>query len=158
MTSTTPPTPFQNRVGAWVSDTFGAPATADINERGDRLLEEVLELLQAHGYDRSQIGRMADYVYGREAGVPAQEVGGVMVTLAAYCHAIGIDMQQAGERELARIEDPDIAASVRAKRKSKPNLRPDIHLGRDADIEGSRFPPTFRPASLGTRVRLRHAA
>lgn len=95
--------PFQQRVRAWMLECFGGDVPGDITERGDRLLEEVLELLQAHGYDRARIPALVDYTYGRPAGEPRQEVGGVMVTLAAYCGATGIDMQAAGDVELARV-------------------------------------------------------
>ncbi len=106
--------PFQARVKPWMTETFGEEISKDITERGDRLLEETLELLQAHGYDPARIATLRDYVYGRPVGEPAQEVGGVMVTLAAYCEAAGIDMHAAGEVELARCWDN--IEKIRAKR------------------------------------------
>jgi len=47
-------------------------------------------------------------------------VGGVMVTLAALCLASGIDMYSAAERELARINQPEIVAKIRTKQAAKP--------------------------------------
>ncbi len=41
-------------------------------------------------------------MYGRPIGGLEEEVGGVMNTLAALCSAYGIDMQEAGDIELAR--------------------------------------------------------
>ncbi|MEX0409334.1 hypothetical protein ABGN05_27200 [Aquibium sp. LZ166] len=41
----------------------------------------------------------------RDLGEPHQEVGGVMVTLAALCAANGLDMERSGAQELDRIED-----------------------------------------------------
>ena len=50
-----------------------------------------------------RIATLVDYVWSRPIGEPEQEVGGVMVTLAAYCLAADLDMHAAGETELARI-------------------------------------------------------
>ena len=41
-------------------------------------------------------------LHGRPIGGLEEEVGGVMNTLAALCSAYGIDMQEAGDIELAR--------------------------------------------------------
>jgi hypothetical protein len=111
---------FQASVRPWVLECFGDEAANDVRERGDRLLEEVLELLQSHGYDPARVATLRDYVFSRPAGEPAQEVGGVMVTLAAYCLATGIDMHAAGETELARIWTK--VDAIRAKQASKRGL------------------------------------
>jgi hypothetical protein len=111
------PASFQQRVAPWMQECFGEAIAKDVQERGDRFLEESLELLQSHGYDRARIATLVDYVYGRPAGEPSQEVGGVMVTLAAYCLATGIDMHASGETELARIWTK--VEVIRAKQKSK---------------------------------------
>ena len=94
---------FQTHVAPWMQVCFGPEISNDRVERGDRLLEEVLELLQSGGYDPARVAQLVAYVWGRPVGQPAQEVGGVMVTLAAYCLAHGLDMHEAGETELARI-------------------------------------------------------
>jgi len=113
---------FQSRVSPWMQECFGPAVAADVRERGDRLLEEVLELLQSHGYDPSRVAALRDYVFGRPVGEPQQEVGGVMVTLAAYCLATGIDMHHAGETELARISAPEVVERIRVKQASKNGL------------------------------------
>ncbi len=41
------PMSFQSRVAAWLIEAFGTQAAFDVVERGDRLVEEVFELLQA---------------------------------------------------------------------------------------------------------------
>lgn len=112
--------PFQQRVQPWMLETFGAEIAGDVTERGDRLLEEVLELLQSHGYDPGRVATLREYVFGRPVGEPAQEVGGVMVTLAAYCLATGLDMHAAGEAELSRIWTK--VEVIRAKQASKNGL------------------------------------
>lgn len=109
---------FQARVAAWTLDCFGREIAFDRTERGDRVLEETLELLQSGGYDPARVAAMRDYVFGRAAGEPDQELGGVMVTLAAYAAAFGLDLQGAGETELARILTKTEA--IRAKQATKP--------------------------------------
>jgi len=109
---------FQSRVQPWMNECFGSQVSVDQLERGDRLLEEVLELLQSASYPRERIAALTGYVYGRPAGDPAQEVGGVMVTLAAYCLAHDLDMHRAGEAELRRVWDN--IEKIRAKQAKKP--------------------------------------
>lgn len=58
---------FQARVAPWMAECFGAAIANDVRERGDRLLEEVLELLQSHGYDPARVATLRDYVFGRRA-------------------------------------------------------------------------------------------
>lgn len=111
---------FQDRVRPWVVSCFGEDIAADKLERNDRFIEEALELTQACGYDRERAHALVDYVYDREPGEPSQEVGGVMVTLAAHCLAHGNNMHADGERELARISAPEIMAKIRAKQAAKP--------------------------------------
>lgn len=110
---------FQNRVEPWMLQCFGPEISADKLERGDRLLEEVLELLQSGDYPQERVAALVEYTWNRPKGEPTQEVGGVMVTLAAYCLALGIDMHDAGEVELARIFQPEIVEKIRAKQAKK---------------------------------------
>ena len=109
---------FQERVDPWMQACFGVEISADKLERGDRLLEEVLELLQSGDYPSERIASLTKYVWSREIGEPAQEVGGVMVTLAAYCLAHGLNMHTAGETELTRIWTK--VDKIRAKQAAKP--------------------------------------
>lgn len=101
---------------------FGAEISADTKERNHRFFEESTELVQACGMTPSEAHQLVDYVYGRPEGEPAQEVGGVMVTLAALCLANGLDMHQAAEVELARIWTK--VESIRAKQAAKPKQSP----------------------------------
>lgn len=119
---------FQDGVADWMGQCFLPSLYSNMTERGDRLLEEVLELLQAHGYDRARVPTLVDYVFGRPVGEPVQEVGGVMVTLAGYCGVAGIDMHAAGDAELARINQPDVMAKIRAKQEAKNALHFDTPL------------------------------
>jgi hypothetical protein len=110
---------FQSRVAPWMQECFGPVISGDRIERGDRFLEESLELLQSGGYDRDRVTLLVDYVWNRPVGEPSQEVGGVGVTLAAYCLAFGLDMHEAFETELARILQPEIVEKIRIKQATK---------------------------------------
>jgi len=119
---------FQAGVERWMDQCFLPSLYSNMTERGDRLLEEVLELLQSGGYDRSRVATLVDYVWGRPAGEPGQEVGGVMVTLAGYCWIAGLNMHAEGARELERITQPEVMAKIRAKQEAKNALHFDTPL------------------------------
>lgn len=109
---------FQDRVSPWMIICFGLEIAADRLERCDRFIEEALELVQAMEYPPERAHALVDYVFNRPMGQPAQEVGGVMVTLAALCLAANLDMHEAGETELARIWTK--VEQIRAKQAAKP--------------------------------------
>ncbi len=113
---------FQARVQPWMMACFGAEISRDHIERNHRFLEEALELVQANGCTASEAHQLVDYTFGRPIGEPVQEVGGVMVTLAALCLASDLDMHNAGETELARIWTK--VAQIRAKQAAKPKHSP----------------------------------
>lgn len=113
---------FQQRVEPWLLECFGAEIAGDPVERNHRFLEEALELVQACGCTASESHQLVDYVFGRPVGEKDQETGGAMVTLAALCRAQGIDMHEAGERELARIWT--MVEKIRAKQAAKPKHSP----------------------------------
>lgn len=115
---------FQSRVLPWLLECFGAAIANDTVERNHRFLEEALELVQACGCHADEAHKLVDYVYGRPDGEKSQEVGGVMVTLAALCLAQGLDMRLAGETELARINQPVMVERIREKQKRKPAMSP----------------------------------
>jgi hypothetical protein len=106
---------FQGRVVDWLRACFKSTTATNQMERGNRLLEETLELLQATGYPRERVAELTTYVYGRPVGEPHQEAGAVMVTLAAFCWTAGVDMREAGERELDRVSTPAMVERLRAK-------------------------------------------
>ncbi len=115
---------FQQRVAPWMLECFGAEIAADKLERNHRFFEEATELVQANGMTRSEAHQLVDYTFGRPVGDLHQEIGGVMVTLAALCLASGQDMHAAAEAELARINVPETAAKIRAKQAAKPKHSP----------------------------------
>jgi NTP pyrophosphatase (non-canonical NTP hydrolase) len=113
---------FQSRVQPWMLACFGAEIAADKMERNHRFFEESTETVQANGMTRSEAHQLVDYVYDRPVGELHQEIGGVMVTLAALCLASGIDMHEAGEVELARVWTK--IEKIRAKQAAKPKHSP----------------------------------
>lgn len=117
-----PPLSFQDRVQPWLLECFGQEIADNIHERNHRFLEEALELVQSTGCTQTEAHQLVGYVFGRPEGEPHQEVGGVMVTLAALCLAAGVDMHQAGEDELARVWTK--IDQIRAKQAAKPKHSP----------------------------------
>lgn len=115
---------FQHRVHGWMMECFTMEIGRDRQERNHRFLEEALELVQANGCTASEAHQLVDYVYGRDQGEINQEVGGVMVTLAALCIANDISMHEGGETELARIMQPGVMDKIRAKQAAKPKHSP----------------------------------
>ena len=113
---------FQSRVQPWLLSCFGAEIAADGVERNHRFFEEAGELVQSKGMSAIEAHQLVDYVWGRPVGEPQQEVGGVMVTLAALCLAGEMDMHLAAETELARIWTK--VEQIRAKQKAKPKHSP----------------------------------
>ncbi len=114
--------PFQARVQPWLMACFGEMIAGDREERNHRFLEEALELVQACGCSDGEAHQLVNYVFGRDVGEPAQEVGGVMVTLAALCLANDLDMHVNAETELARIWTK--VEAIRAKQAAKPKHSP----------------------------------
>lgn len=111
-------TDFQAGVKRWMLECFGLNISTDKNERNHRFLEESLELVQSCGCTKDEAHQLVDYVYGRDVGETSQEVGGVMVTLAALCDASQLDMDACGDNELFRVFTK--VEQIREKQKSKP--------------------------------------
>lgn len=113
---------YQSRIKDWLIACFGESIASDKEERSHRFLEEALELGQSVGLTKSEALELVEYVYNRPIGEKHQEVGGVMITLAAFCLAHNLDMQEEGERELKRVWTKlDV---IRAKQASKPKNSP----------------------------------
>jgi NTP pyrophosphatase (non-canonical NTP hydrolase) len=93
----------QHDVLRWVGETFGE-ATLTIEERITRFAEESIELAQAAGMDRERILALVERVYSKPAGEPRQEVGGVSVTLLAFCELAGISAEGEELREWERVQ------------------------------------------------------
>lgn len=118
------PTTFQARAVTWVREAFGSEPADCQAERAHRFLEEALEAGQAAGVTEEEAAQLVRYVYGRDKGEIAQEVGGVMLTLAPFAAAYGVDLQVAAEAELARVNTPEVIEKCRRKNASKPRNSP----------------------------------
>lgn len=116
------PKTYQERVHLWMVECFGPAITQDREERCHRFLEEALELVQSCGGTQADAHRLVDYVFNRPIGEPAQEAGGVMVTLAALGNAINISIDAAGNTELHRVWGK--ISEIRAKQATKPIRSP----------------------------------
>ena len=114
--------PYQIRVQEWMLKCFGPTITADKVERSHRFLEEALELMQACDCSASEAHQLVEYVYKRPVGELHQEVGGVMVTLAALCNTHDLNMGDAAEKELARVWGH--IDKIRAKQATKSKFSP----------------------------------
>jgi len=113
---------FQARVRNWTVECFGKSVADNKKERNHRFLEESLELVQSLGCTKEEAMLLVDYVYGREIGRPGQEIGGVMVTLAALGNANILDIEACAELELDRCNRN--IALIRAKQALKPKNSP----------------------------------
>lgn len=119
---TTPGKPFQTRVVNWLMECFSMEVCRDRQERNHRFLEEALELVQSLECTRPEAHQLVDYVFDRPAGNPQQELGGVMLTVAALCFPNDMDMQEAAEIELNRVwAKIDV---IRKKQATKPKNSP----------------------------------
>ena len=109
---------YQNRVARWMLQCFGLEIAEDKTERNHRFIEEALELVQACGCSKEDVLMLVDYTFDQPIGEKGQEVGGVMVTLAALCEAQGLRMGREGLTELHRIWK--CIDQIRQKQKTKP--------------------------------------
>lgn len=115
---------FASKTAKWLIDCFGTRVARDTAEREHRFLEEAVELVQAGSTTAEQAHQIVDYVYSRPTGEREQEVGGVMVTLAALCFAHSISLSDAAVTELLRVQSPQIMAKIRQKQATKPAFSP----------------------------------
>jgi hypothetical protein len=110
-------TTFQRDVYNWLTTCFGPQIANDKIERNYRFLEEALELVQSLGCTKEDAYKLVDYVFERPLGEPQQEVGGVMITIAALCIVNNINMYDAGNIELNRVWEK--IDKIKAKHDSK---------------------------------------
>lgn len=103
---------------SWALRTFGAQAAGNLDERIRRFTEEALELAQAVGMSEAAAIDLVRYVYARPVGEVEQEVGGVGLSLLAFCEFIGVSADECESRELARVLAKD-AGYFRARQDAK---------------------------------------
>lgn len=114
---------LQHRLNNWAEDVFNDAAFDPVESR-DRFLEEAIELYRACGGTKFDIAQIMDYVFNRPDGEIKQEIGGTLLTLMALCTAHNIDLMNAGETELTRVNDPTVKQKIRTKHLNKPRNSP----------------------------------
>jgi hypothetical protein len=108
----------QSIVLSWVKRVFGNEIAASPQERAMRLLEEATEAAQAIGVSWKTASDIVTYVFSRPSGDVRLELGGVAVTLMAFCEAIGVNVEDVERDELERalsLDEEKIFAKHRAK-------------------------------------------
>ena len=93
----------QKLVSDWAINAFGKEEATNPNQRGLRLVEEAIELAQCAGCDPIKLHDLIDYIYSRPKGGVYQEIGGVSVTLLAFCESVGISADLAEIAEIKRV-------------------------------------------------------
>jgi hypothetical protein len=88
---------------AWGIRCFGSKHMSNKYIRALRTAEEVIELCQACEVDGMQLHRLIDYVYAKEPGKIAQEIGGVLVTSAVFCSTMGLEPDFVLATEVRRV-------------------------------------------------------
>ena len=109
---------FQQRVMALVRD-YWPGIGEDRVERGRRLLEEALELAQAVGVSQEQALGHVERAYSRPPGTVDQELGQVVLCVAALAEVEGFLMGDRGEAELFRLAQPGMKEKMRARHAAK---------------------------------------
>lgn len=87
----------------WATRSFGREHVYNFSIRALRLAEEAVELAQAYGIPREKMLELVGIVYGRPAGAPEQELGGVMMTATVLAAAHGHDPDAFFQIELRRV-------------------------------------------------------
>lgn len=133
---------LQTLVRRWCVRAFGQAVADDHRERNHRFLEEALELAQSLGCTAEDAHVLVEYVFGRPAGKAGQEVGGVLITLAALCGAHrDLSMDREAKAELGRINRSDVLEKIRAKQAAKARDIPMSPLpGTTCPIHGETLP------------------
>lgn len=106
---------------------FGeGPATPqngkDLMTRNGRFFEEACELAQSNGMTQREAIAQVVYTFNRPVGRPGQEIGGVMVTLAALANNLNLWIDVLAQIELDRISSLSMIEHIRAKQATKPRF------------------------------------
>jgi hypothetical protein len=135
---------FQDRVRPWLDECFGEEVARNTVERNHRFLEEALELVQSLGCTWEDARKLVDYVFSRDVGEPNQELGGVMVTLAALSLANSLSMNVAAETELARVWQKMDVIRAKQARKLKNSALPGSTVTNEKESSRERVAPCVR--------------
>lgn len=87
----------------WACRSFGTDHVYNFPVRALRCAEEAVELAQAYKIPKEKMLDLVEIVYGRPAGEPEQELGGVAMTATVLAAAHGRDLEAFLEIELRRV-------------------------------------------------------
>jgi NTP pyrophosphatase (non-canonical NTP hydrolase) len=109
---------WQDEIRNFVHRVWGEKAMVSLPERSARIVEEAVELAQAHQVPQSVIYSIIDRVYSRPMGNPAEEAGDVMFTLLAYTSSSKDDIEAVLAARLERVWDIPVE-DLRERHKQK---------------------------------------
>ena len=109
----------QARVVEWVRRALGDDELHNTPVRTLRFAEEAIELAQACGVDAVALHKLVDYVFSRPVGEPTKELGGCLVTLCTVAETLEVSLFTEFEKELARIQAPEVIERVRRRQSEK---------------------------------------
>lgn len=95
---------WQSEIKRFVLRTWGKKSMYNLPERALRIVEETIELAQAHGVQPSKLYAVIDRVYSRPLGNATEEVGDIAFTLLAYTEVSGDDLEGILSQRLQRVE------------------------------------------------------
>lgn len=108
----------QQAVLNWVVLAFGPDHAYSRPQRATRFLEEAIELFQTCQGDPAMAHSLIDYVFAKQAGIPADEIGDVGLTLLSVASLFDVNADEAEARKVAEtlVKDPEeMAARNREK-------------------------------------------
>lgn len=95
---------WQDEIRNFVHRVWGEKAMVNLPERAARVIEEAVELGQAHDISKEVMLAIVDRVYSRPKGDPSDEAGDVMFTLLAYTETAHVNIESVLALRLERVE------------------------------------------------------
>lgn len=127
------PGTLQNDALAWILTVFGEGVLYDKTERNQRVLEEMLELVQANGCTREQALNAVNHVFDTKTpGDISQELGGALMAMLTLAQSHGVDLYMAGRVELNRLWANMTKVKVKWDAKQRELGNPDSPTLKDA--------------------------
>lgn len=96
-------TSLQQGLSVWLVEAIGRETLIDPKARALRVFEEACELAQALGLSLEKAQEQLSHTYSRPVGEASQEVAGVLNSALLTAECLGLDGEQLGQVELARV-------------------------------------------------------
>lgn len=87
----------------WGERCFGEKHMEDEEARGERMVEEAIEVCQCLGISRKTTHRIVDMVYDKKVGEINRELGGLVLTTAVLCQTLSTDIETVYINEILRV-------------------------------------------------------